>query len=82
MDDDPLDLSPVYRNLTHKSSLFGLTPLDSAGSAVGVTMVILAAAVLALPAHVVQLVGLVVTYAEQRAHEGPVNAARLAGELG
>ncbi|PWU49219.1 hypothetical protein DLJ47_26800 [Micromonospora sp. S4605] len=61
---------------------FGLTPLDSAGSAVGVTMVILAAAVLALPAHVVQLVGLVVTYAEQRAHEGPVNAARLAGELG
>jgi hypothetical protein len=28
MDDVPLDLSPVYRNLSHKSALFGLTPLD------------------------------------------------------
>lgn len=28
MDDVPLHLSPVYRNLSHKSSVFGLTPLD------------------------------------------------------
>lgn len=28
MDDVPLDLSPVYRNLAHKSSVLGLTPLD------------------------------------------------------
>ena len=28
MDDSPLDVSPVYRNLTHKSALFGLTPID------------------------------------------------------
>lgn len=28
MDDVPLDLSPVYRNLTHRSSVLGLTPLD------------------------------------------------------
>lgn len=28
MDDVPLDLSPVYRNLAHKSAIFGLTPLD------------------------------------------------------
>ena len=28
MDSVALDVSPVYRNLTHRSSLFGLTPLD------------------------------------------------------
>lgn len=28
MDDVPLDLSPVYRNLAHKSAIYGLTPLD------------------------------------------------------
>ncbi|MCC7075074.1 MAG: hypothetical protein IT383_27425 [Deltaproteobacteria bacterium] len=28
MDDVPLDASPVYRNLSHKSAVFGLTPLD------------------------------------------------------
>lgn len=61
---------------------FGTTPLEAPGSAAGVVLVTLAAAVLALPAHLAQLVGLVATYAEQRAHEGPVNAARLAGELG
>ena len=28
MDDVPLDVSPVYRNLVHKSAVLGLTPLD------------------------------------------------------
>ncbi|MFI7577586.1 hypothetical protein [Micromonospora sp. NPDC049497] len=61
---------------------FGVTPLDSPGTAVGIVVVSLTGAVLALPAYLAQLVGLVVTYAEQRACEGPVNAARLAAELG
>jgi hypothetical protein len=61
---------------------FGVTPLDSPGTAVGIVVVSLIGAVLALPAYLAQLVGLVVTYAEQRACEGPVNAARLAAELG
>ncbi|WP_229401025.1 hypothetical protein [Micromonospora okii] len=38
--------------------------------------------VVAVPAALVYLVGLVVTYAEQRAYEGPVTASRLAAELG
>jgi hypothetical protein len=38
--------------------------------------------VLAVPGYLAQLVGLLVTYTEQRAHEGPVNTARLAAELG
>ncbi|MBQ1072307.1 hypothetical protein KBX06_03875 [Micromonospora sp. C31] len=61
---------------------FGATPMESPGTAVGVIVVALVGAVLALPTHLAQLVGLVVTYAEQRAHEGPVDSARLAGELG
>ncbi|TCB99052.1 hypothetical protein E0H26_06505 [Micromonospora zingiberis] len=61
---------------------FGVTPMDSVGTAVGVVLVTTVAAVLALPAHLAQLVGLVVTYAEQRAHEGPVNSGQLAAELG
>ena len=28
MDDVPLESSPVYRNLMHKSSVLGLTPID------------------------------------------------------
>ncbi|MGN9766778.1 hypothetical protein ACTMS2_16670 [Micromonospora sp. SD12] len=61
---------------------FGTTPMDSPGTAVGVIVVAVVGALLALPTHLAQLVGLVVTYAEQRAHEGPVDSARLAGELG
>ncbi|WBB55333.1 hypothetical protein [Verrucosispora sp. WMMD573] len=61
---------------------FGTTPLDSPGTAVGAVLTIAVVAVLTLPAYLAQLVGLVVTYAEQRAHEGPVNAAQLAAELG
>ncbi|RKN39071.1 hypothetical protein [Micromonospora endolithica] len=61
---------------------FGATPLDSPGTTVGIVLVSLVGAVLTLPAQLAQLVGLVVTYAEQRAYEGPVNAARLAAELG
>jgi hypothetical protein len=37
--------------------------------------------VVAVPVALAYLVGLVVTYAEQRAHEGPVTASRLAAEL-
>ncbi|PWR05891.1 hypothetical protein DKT68_24550 [Micromonospora acroterricola] len=64
------------------SAPFGVDPLATPGSAVGVVLVIALSAVLVLPAHLAQLVGLLVTYAEQRAHEGPVNSAGLAAELG
>ncbi|TDB73464.1 hypothetical protein [Micromonospora sp. KC723] len=61
---------------------FGLDPLASPGSAVAVLVLVLVAGVLTLPFQLVQLVGLLATYAEQRAQEGPVDAARLAAELG
>lgn len=61
---------------------FGTHPMDSAGTAAGAVAVAVLSAVLVTPAYLVQLVGLLVTYAEQRAHEGPVNTARLAAELG
>ncbi|SIQ19464.1 hypothetical protein [Micromonospora avicenniae] len=64
------------------SAPFGLDPFGSAGTAIGVISVLVVTGVLALPAQLMQLVGLVVTYAEQRAQEGPVNSARLAAELG
>ncbi|SIN23926.1 hypothetical protein SAMN04489832_4278 [Micromonospora cremea] len=64
------------------SAPFGVDPLATPGSTIGVVLVIAVSAVLALPAHLVQLVGLLVTYAEQRAHERPVNGAGLAAELG
>lgn len=61
---------------------FGVDPLAAPGSAIGVALVLALGAVLALPAYLAQMVGLLVTYAEQRAHEGPVNSAGLAAELG
>ncbi|MFC3503068.1 hypothetical protein ACFOOK_19090 [Micromonospora krabiensis] len=61
---------------------FGTDPFAAAGSAAGVVAVIAVTSTLALPAHLAQLVGLVVTYAEQRGQEAPVNSARLAAELG
>ncbi|WP_204290335.1 hypothetical protein [Micromonospora gifhornensis] len=61
---------------------FGTAPLEAVDTAVGAVLVIVGAALVGLPAHLAQLVGLVVTYAEQRAHEGPVNSGRLAAELG
>ncbi|MEU7802052.1 hypothetical protein AB0B10_22565 [Micromonospora arborensis] len=64
------------------TSAFGTDPLASPGSAAGAVVVIGVTAVLALPAHLAQLIGLLVTYAEQRAHEAPVNTAGLAAELG
>ncbi|MFJ6166059.1 hypothetical protein ACIQH6_13180 [Micromonospora orduensis] len=60
----------------------GTDPLSSPGTAVGIVVVLAVSAVLALPAHLAQLIGLLVTYAEQRAHEAPVNSAGLAAELG
>ncbi|MGC4769299.1 hypothetical protein ACLQ25_10005 [Micromonospora sp. DT44] len=63
------------------TAAFGEDPFASPGPAVGVVAVIAVTAVLALPAHLAQLVGLLITYAEQRAHEGPVNGATLAAEL-
>ncbi|WP_405429273.1 hypothetical protein [Micromonospora sp. NBC_00617] len=60
----------------------GADPFASPGTAVGVVAVIGVTAVLALPAHLAQLIGLLITYAEQRAHEAPVNGAALAAELG
>ncbi|MEH1165635.1 hypothetical protein V6V47_09630 [Micromonospora sp. CPCC 205539] len=64
------------------SAPFGTDPLASPGTAVGVVVVTGVTAVLTLPAHLAQLIGLLVTYAEQRAHEAPVNSAGLAAELG
>lgn len=61
---------------------FGDRPLASAGSALGALAVTVLAAVLVAPVYLVQLAGLLTTYAEQRAQEGPVTAARLAAELG
>ncbi|QGN46598.1 hypothetical protein GKC29_06925 [Micromonospora sp. WMMC415] len=60
----------------------GTAPLGSPGTALGIFAVVTITALLSLPAHLAQQVGLVVTYAEQRAHEAPVNAGRLAAELG
>ncbi|MGC4890276.1 hypothetical protein [Micromonospora sp. DT227] len=61
---------------------FGTDPMSGLGTAVGAVTLAVVGAALAAPAYLAQLVGLVVAYAEQRAHEGPVNAARLAAELG
>ncbi|MGK5743110.1 hypothetical protein [Micromonospora sp. URMC 103] len=61
---------------------FGADPLAAPGTAVGAVVVVAVSAVLSLPLQVAQLVGFVVTYAEQRAHEGPVNSAGLVTELG
>ncbi|MFE9654179.1 hypothetical protein [Micromonospora sp. NPDC006431] len=61
---------------------FGAEPMATPGTAAGAVAVSVVAAVLVTPVYLAQLVGLVVTYAEQRAQEGPVNAARLAAELG
>ncbi|TDC53346.1 hypothetical protein E1258_24580 [Micromonospora sp. KC207] len=57
-------------------------PADAASLDVWNVAYAVGAALVAIPAALVYLIGLVVTYAEQRAHEGPVTAARLAGELG
>ncbi|MEU8258862.1 hypothetical protein AB0C06_31885 [Micromonospora inaquosa] len=64
------------------TSAFGTDPFTSAGTAAGAVVVIGVTSVLTLPAHLAQLIGLLVTYAEQRAHEAPVNTAGLAAELG
>ncbi|MFU8853303.1 hypothetical protein ACNAW0_20280 [Micromonospora sp. SL1-18] len=61
---------------------FGTQPMATPGTAAGAVAVSLVAAVLVTPVYLAQLVGLLVTYAEQRAHEGPVNTALLAAELG
>ncbi|MEU9738042.1 hypothetical protein AB0E12_02445 [Micromonospora chersina] len=61
---------------------FGVDPMGAPGTAAGAVAVAVVGAVLATPAYLAQLVGLVAAYAEQRAQEGPVNAARLAAELG
>ncbi|WP_433283578.1 hypothetical protein [Micromonospora sp. CA-244673] len=62
--------------------VFGVDPMAAPGTAAGAVTLAVVGAVLATPAYLAQLVGLVATYAEQRAHEGPVKAARLAAELG
>ncbi|MEU0152584.1 hypothetical protein [Micromonospora fulviviridis] len=61
---------------------FGVDPMAAPGTAAGAVAVAVVGAVLATPAYLAQLVGLVAAYAEQRAQEGPANAARLAAELG
>ncbi|MDM4782983.1 MULTISPECIES: hypothetical protein [unclassified Micromonospora] len=63
-------------------AVFGVEPMKAVGTAIGAVAFAVSGALLAAPAYLAQQVGLVVTYAEQRAQEGPVNAARLAAELG
>ncbi|WFE32413.1 hypothetical protein [Micromonospora sp. WMMD975] len=63
-------------------AVFGADPTTAPGTTVGAVALAVVGAALAAPAYLAQLVGLVVAYAEQRAQEGPVNAARLAAELG
>lgn len=62
--------------------VFGAHPMDAPGTAAGAVALAVVGAVLVTPAYLAQLVGLVATYAEQRAQDGPVNSARLAAELG
>ncbi|MGW5671712.1 hypothetical protein, partial [Micromonospora sp. NPDC003776] len=62
--------------------VFGADPMSAPGTATGAVLVAVLSAVLATPAYLFQLVGLVVAYAEQRAQYEPVNVARLAAELG
>jgi hypothetical protein len=60
----------------------GLAAVGDGGfSAVAVIVAVIAGA-LYLPLYLLQLVGLVATYAEQRAREVPVNTAQLAAQLG
>ncbi|MFG2055493.1 hypothetical protein ACGFI9_15865 [Micromonospora sp. NPDC048930] len=61
---------------------FGVHPMAAPGTAVGAVLVAVLSAVLVTPSYLAQLVGLLVTYAEQRAQDGPVNTARLVAELG
>ncbi|MEV4481072.1 hypothetical protein [Micromonospora coxensis] len=61
---------------------FGADPFGSPAAVTAMVAVTVVSSVLTLPVQLIQLVGLVATYAEQRAQEGPVNAARLAAELG
>ncbi len=62
--------------------LFGVEPMGAVGTAIGAVTITVLSAVVAAPTYLAQQVGLVVTYAEQRAQEGPVTAAQLAAELG
>ncbi|WP_431892240.1 hypothetical protein [Micromonospora haikouensis] len=64
------------------AALFFADPADAASLDGWNVAYALGAALVAVPAALVYLIGLVVTYAEQRAYEGPVTAARLAGEIG
>lgn len=60
----------------------GAGPGSGVGLSVGAVAVTAVTALLNLPISVAQLVGLVVTYAEQRGWEAPVRTAQLATELG
>ncbi|MET8063806.1 hypothetical protein [Micromonospora sp. NPDC005211] len=73
-------LDAVLRSIS--VTVFGVEPMGAVGTAIGAVTLAVSGALLAAPAYLAQQVGLVVTYAEQRAQEGPVNAAQLAAELG
>jgi hypothetical protein len=60
----------------------GVGPTGVIGFSVGTVAVTAVAALLNAPIGAAQLIGLVVTYAEQRGHEAPVGAGQLAAELG
>lgn len=60
---------------------FGTDPYAEPATAVGAVAVLTFTGLLGLPLQIVPVAGLVVTYAEQRAQEGPVSSAGLAAEL-
>lgn len=60
----------------------GAGPFGQVDFSAGAALAYSPSAVLAVPLAVVQLAGLLVTYAEQRGHEGAATAPVLAGELG
>ncbi|MBY8873071.1 hypothetical protein K7640_14645 [Micromonospora sp. PLK6-60] len=60
----------------------GADPWGSPGTAGVLVVLLVISAALNVPVQMIQQVGIVVTYAEQRGQEGPVDTARLAGELG
>lgn len=64
------------------TSTFGVAVGVGTGITFGVVLVTLISTLLTLPLTVVQLVGLVTTYAERRGLEGPVNTGQLVTELG
>ncbi|MBF9129107.1 hypothetical protein I0C86_08945 [Plantactinospora sp. S1510] len=71
----------VLENVGMLALGIGATPGEAVGFSVGYVVITLIGAVLGLPFQLAQVVGILLTYTEQRGQEAPVNTARLAAEL-